>query len=62
MHWIKARYFKFPMTVPVLIWPRFGNRLKESRTENLLDPLIGIGTFSLDTLHRSFQSGDKATD
>ena len=49
------------MTVPVLIWPRFRNRLKESRTENL-DPLIGIGTFSLDTLHRSFQSRDKATD
>ena len=49
------------MTVPVLIWPRFRNRLKESRTENL-DPLIGIGTFSLDTLHRSFRSRDKATD
>ena len=61
MHWIKARYFKFPMTVPVIIWPRFRNRLKESRTENL-DPLIGIGTFSLDTLHRSFRSRDKATD
>ena len=35
---------------------------QESRKEELLDPLINIGTCCLHILHRSFQTGEKATD
>ena len=40
----------------------FLNLVHENRKDDLLDPLIDIGTCSLHTLHRSFQTGEKATD
>ena len=40
----------------------FLNPVHENRKDDLLDPLIDIGTCSLHTLHRSFQTGEKATD
>ena len=40
----------------------FLNLVHENRKDDLLDPLIGIGICSLHTLHRSFQTGEKATD
>ena len=40
----------------------FLNLVHENRKDDLLDPLIDIGTYSLPTLHRSFQTGEKATD
>ena len=40
----------------------FRNLVHENRKDDLLDPLIDIGTCSLHALHRSFQTGEKATD
>ena len=40
----------------------FLNLGHENRKDGLLDPLIDIGTWSLHTLHRSFQIREKATD
>ena len=40
----------------------FLNLVHENRKDDLLDPLIDIRTCSLHTLHRSFQTGEKATD
>ena len=40
----------------------FLNPVHENRKDDLLDPLIDIGTWSLHTLHRSFQTIEKATD
>ena len=40
----------------------FLNLVHENRKDDLLDPLIGIGACSLHTLHRSSQTGEKATD
>ena len=40
----------------------FLNLVHENRKDDLLDPLIDIGTCSLHTLHRSFQTEEKATD
>ena len=40
----------------------FLNLVHENRKDDLLDPLIDIGTCSLHTLHRFFQTGEKATD
>ena len=40
----------------------FLNLVHENRKDDLLDPLIDIGTCSLHTLHRSFQTGEKTTD
>lgn len=40
----------------------FLNQVKESRKDDLLDPLIDIGTCSLHTLHRSFQTGEKSSN
>ena len=40
----------------------FLNLAHENRKDDLLDPLIDIGTCSLHTLHRSFQTGEKTTD
>ena len=40
----------------------FLNLVHENRKDDLLDPLIDIGTCSFHTLHRSFQTEEKATD
>ena len=40
----------------------FLNLAHENRKDDLLDPLIDIGTCSLHTLHHSFQTGEKTTD
>ena len=39
----------------------FLNLVHENRKDDLIDPLIDIGICGLHTLHRPFQTGEKAT-